>query len=103
MERLEKVQYRATKLVLLIHHKGYQRRLTDLGLFTLKQRRLRGLLIETFKILRGFSWLDQASLFELSANRTRNHSFKVVPPRFNTMLYSEFPNGLSVQPVEFPA
>ena len=48
---LEKVQARATKLVPSIRHKRYQRRLADLGLFTLKQRRLRGLLIETFRFL----------------------------------------------------
>ena len=80
VEHLEKVQARATKLVPSICHKGYQKRLADLGLFTLEQRRLRGLLIETFKILRGFSGLDSASVFELSVNRTRNHSYKVVPP-----------------------
>ena len=91
MERLEKVQARATKLVPLIRHKGYQRRLADLGLFTLEQRRLRGLLIETFKILRGFSGLDPAFVFELSVNRTRNHGYKVVTPRFNTVLYRDFP------------
>lgn len=91
VERLEKVQARATKLVPSIRHKGYQRRLADLGLFTLEQRRLRGLLIETFKILRGFSGLDPASVFELSVNRTRNHGFKLVPPRFNTALFRDFP------------
>ena len=99
VERLEKVQARATKLVPSIRHKGYQRRLADLGLFTLEQRRLRGLLIETFKILRGFSGLDPASVFELSVNRTRNHGYKVVPPRFNTVLYRDFPTVR----VEFPA
>ena len=89
--RLEKVLAPATKLVPSIRHKGYQRRLADLELFTLEQRRLRGLLIETFKILRGFSGLDPASVFELSVNRTQNHGYKVVPPRFNTVLYKDFP------------
>ena len=91
MERLEKVEARATKLVPSIRHKRYQRRLADLELFTLDQRRLRGLLIETFKILRGFRGLVPASVFELSVNRTRNHGYKVVPPRFNTVLYRDFP------------
>ena len=48
------LEARVTKLVPSICHKGYQRRLADLGLFTPEHRRLRGLLIETFKILRGF-------------------------------------------------
>ena len=91
VEHLEKVQARATKLVPSIRHKRYQRRQADLGLFTLEQRRLRGLLIDTFKILRGFSGLDPASVFELSVNRTRNNGYKVVPPRFNTVLHRDFP------------
>ena len=86
VDRLEKVQARATKLVPSICHKGYQRRLADLGLFSLEQRRLRGLLIKTFKILRGTSGLDPDSVFELSVNRTQKHGFKVVPPWFNTVL-----------------
>ena len=89
MERsIKKVQARATKLVPSIRHKGYQRRLADLGLFTLEQRRLRGLIMETFMIVRGFSVLDPASVFELPVNRTRNHGFKV---EFNTVLYRDFP------------
>ena len=89
--RLERVQARATKLVPSIRNKGYQRRLDDLGLFTLEQRRLRGQLIETFKILRGFTGLAPDSLFQLSENPTRNHGWKVVPPRFRTSLYRDFP------------
>ena len=65
VERLEKVQAWATKLVPSIRHKRYQRRLADLGLFTLEQRRIWCLLIETFNILKGFSRLDPASVFEL--------------------------------------
>ena len=30
-------------------------------------------------------------MFELSVNRTLNHGYKVVPPRFNTVLYRDFP------------
>ena len=30
-------------------------------------------------------------MFEMSVNRTRNHCYKVVPPRFNTVLYRDFP------------
>ena len=91
VERLEKVQARVTKLVPSIRHKGYQRRLADLGLFTLEQMRHMVLFIETFKILRGFSGLDPASVFELSVNRTRKHGFKVVPPSSNSVLYRYFP------------
>ena len=82
--RLERVQARATKLIPALRNKGYERRLDELGLFTLEQRRLRGQLIETFKILRGFSRVNPENYFTMSNNPTRNHGFKVVPPRFTT-------------------
>ena len=69
VEHLEKVQARGTKLFTSLRHKGYQRRLADLGLFTLEHRRLRGLLIETVWIVRGFSGMYPVSVFELPANR----------------------------------
>ena len=50
--RLEAVQARATKLIPSIRHIGYQRRLDKLNLFSVEKRRLRGQLIETFKILK---------------------------------------------------
>ena len=87
---LKKMQAPAYTLVQSIRHEGYQRRLADLGLFTLEQRSLRGLLIETFKNLGGFSGLEPAAVFELSVNRRWNHGHKLVPQRFNTVLYRDF-------------
>ena len=111
IRRLERVQERATKLVPSIRHKGYKRRLEDLGLFTLEQRRLRGQLIETFKILRGFSDADANDLFVKNENPTRDHGYKVVPPRFNTSKFRDFPtvricnvwNSLPAQIVNAPS
>ena len=91
VEPLKKGEARASKLVPTICHKWYQRRLADHGFLTLEQRMLRGLLIETFKILRGFSEVYPASMFELFVNRTRNHGHKLVPPSFNTVLNRDFP------------
>jgi len=50
---LEKLQMRATKLVLTVKHLTYKERLVHLKLPTLKYRRLRGDMIEMFKILTG--------------------------------------------------
>jgi len=53
MKDLEKVQMRATKLVLAVKHLTYKERLLQLKLPALKYRRLRGDIIEVFKILTG--------------------------------------------------
>ena len=51
---IEKVQKRATKLVNNCKKMSYENRLKFLDLPTLKMRRLRGDMIEVFKILNGF-------------------------------------------------
>ena len=81
--KLERVQARATKLIPSIRHMGYQRRLKALGLFTLETRRLRGQLIEVFKILRGFENIDYQRIFSLNTNATRNHGWKLDLKRFH--------------------
>ena len=58
IKRLEAFQARATKLIPSIRKIGYQRRLERLNLFKLETRRLRGQLIETFKILNGITNIE---------------------------------------------
>ena len=84
IERLELIQARATKLIPSIRHIGYQRRLERLKLYSLEKRRLRGQLIETFKILKGINNLDYRHLFTLSNNQTRSNGWKLELKRFNT-------------------
>ena len=84
IERLEKVQARATKLIPSIRHISYERRLTRLNLYSLEKRRLRGQLIETFKILKGIDKIDYSKLFTLSSNQTRSNGLKLDLIRFNT-------------------
>ena len=52
VEAIEKVQKRATKLVISLKKFSYTDRLVYLGLPTLKYRRLRGDMIEVFKIIK---------------------------------------------------
>ena len=65
-ERLETVQRRATKMVHGFHNLKYHERLSQLGLTTLRNRRLRGDLIETYKLLTNKEDIDSQQFFQLT-------------------------------------
>ena len=90
IKRLEAVQARATKLIPSIRQIGYQRRLERLNLFNLETRRLRGQLIETFKILNGITNVEYNKLFTLSRNQTRSNGWKLELKRYNTTQCGQF-------------
>jgi ribonuclease P/MRP protein subunit RPP40 len=81
IDLLEGVQRRATKLITAIKDEAYEDRLRHVNLTTLETRRLRGDLIEVFKIFKGFDDLDPNMFFELSQANTRGHSLKLIKPR----------------------
>ena len=57
---------------------SYEERLDRLGLYSMEFRRLRGDLIETYKILKGLDKLDAGRLFPmLGESRTRGHSLRI--------------------------
>jgi len=62
IECLERIQRRPTKLVKGLKQKSYQEWLKILGLHSLQQRRLRGDLIETYKILTGKECVNSCRL-----------------------------------------
>ena len=58
VEALERVQRRFTRMLPGLEGVGYEERLNKLGLFSLERRRLRGDLIEVYKIMRGTDRVD---------------------------------------------
>ena len=82
IDKMERVQRRATKMIDECKRSSYEDRLKFTGLSTLEARRIRGDMIEVFKILKGISKLDSTSWLQLANNsRTRGHRFKLVKKR----------------------
>ena len=87
---LEKVQRRATKLVWGLKDLSYEERLERLKLFSLEERRLRGDLIQTFKLLTGKENVDYEILFNRSTNHLGGHSFKLSKSQCNKLCRRRF-------------
>jgi len=76
---LEKVQKMATKLITSLKHKSYEERLRILNLPALKFRRIRGNMLEVYKILTGKYHSLISPHFPLSSSSiTRSNSFKII-------------------------
>jgi len=88
---LEKVQQRATKLVKSIKNWSYEGRLRYLGLSSLARRRIRGDLIETFKILNGFEGTDPDHFFtRANTIQLRGHLDKLYKSRLTLQCRRNF-------------
>ena len=55
----------------------YEERLTQIKRYRLEERRLRGDLTETFKLLTGKENLDPDQYFNINLNNLRGHSKKI--------------------------
>jgi len=83
IECLVRIQHTATKMVRGLKRKPYDQRLKILGMCTLQQRRIRGDLIETYKILTWKERVDSQIVFQLATDThsLRGHSKKLFVPR----------------------
>ena len=77
IETIEKVQMRATKLVESVRNLSYEDRLTKLGIPSLKYRRLRGDLIEVYKIITKKDIKSNCNLFLHKELVTRGNRYKL--------------------------
>ena len=79
IERLERIQKRATKLILELRDLSYESRILDCDLTTLETRRLRGDQIEVLKTVNGYDDIDRNVFFKLKeGSRTRGHQAALV-------------------------
>ena len=79
IDRLGKIQRRATKIIPELRDLSYESRLLQCGLTTLETRRLREDQIDVFKIVSGYEDIDRNMFFKLiEGSRSRGHKAELV-------------------------
>ncbi|CAM5164461.1 unnamed protein product [Natator depressus] len=97
--KLEQVQRRATRMIRGMENLSYERRLKELGLFSLTKRRLRGDMIALYKYIRGINTREGEEFFKLSTNvDTRTNGYKLVIGKFRLEVRRRF---LTIRGVKF--
>ncbi|KAK4811083.1 hypothetical protein QYF61_016369 [Mycteria americana] len=91
VDRLERVQRRAMKMIKELENLSYEERLKELSLFSLEKRRLRGDLITVLQYLKDGYKEDGGSLFTRShIERTRGNGYKLHWETFHLHIRKKF-------------
>ena len=83
---IEKVKRRATRMIGSYNILSYEERLKRLHLTTMETRRLRGDLIEVFKLIKGFKNVNYNDFFTIFTDNRRGNSLKLFKEHFFTNL-----------------
>ena len=100
---IEKVQMRATKVPTALRELSYKDRLKKLGLSTLNQRRVRGDLIEMFKVLKGMepiSWERNPLIrqgIDGPASAVRGNSMRLIRESFKAKIRNDFASAVTAK------
>ena len=70
-DKLEKVQKRAVGMVAGLRGRNYEQKLREVGLTTLEERRVRGDMIQTFRILNDIDKVEASTWFAMANERDR--------------------------------
>ena len=87
---------RAVRMVSGLEGKTYEERLSECGLTTLEDRRMRGDMIEVFKILHGLEDVEKSTWFKMAmegasyTTRNTGHPLNITKPRCNLDLRKQF-------------
>ena len=70
-DKLEQVQKRAVNMVAGLRGRTYEQKLMEVGLTTLEERRIRGDMIQTSRILNGIDQVEASTWFTMATDRDR--------------------------------
>ena len=91
INQLESIQRHFTKYIIGMYNLSYEDRMKSLHLPSLEYRRLRGDLIEVFKICHNlYDPVTTKSLIKFNVTNTRSHNYKLLKPRVNSTQFLSF-------------
>ena len=91
INQIESIQRHFTKYIIGMKDMSYEDRMRSLNLPSLEYRRLRGDLIETYKMCHNlYDPITTETLIKFNKSNTRSHEYKLLKPRVNSTQFLSF-------------